>query len=393
MRNQKSSMMIGGLLALILISPAAAVDIEWTDFSSWTPYALSGDITLCDGKTVSIAITQKSPPHVLSDGTTVGYPFFQEEHSVYENVNDIDYVRFRTRAASAVGNFGNATPNSYTMTWDFSSPLNHRNFFVVGQLMHYNVATITAYAPDESIVTSLLQFEQLSAEKGIYPFYEPLSWTPTTGVLKKAGTAGSNSKYGFFSIPEGVEIGKIVIALHDNDGRPGTTADEVNYGIGCQIVECSTDLIADGGSENTAEVVGDVTVTQDGDGWDVTYTTTGTWVITELHLDVACDAAQFPMTGSGNPKVGRFCLANYPVPTVHEYTFEGVSPAGCENGECGCALFAAHAVVEDTGNCWWEDDDGDPLTPDVWVCRTETAWGDGEPFPGRRWATYFECCP
>ena len=212
---------------------ASAVDIEWTDFSSWGPYELDGEVMLCDGKRVAISITDKTTPYIQTDGTTVGYPFFLEEHSVFENVNDIDYPRFRTRAASAEGNFNNAAPNSYTMTWTFPTPLDHTNFFVVGQLLQGNVATITAYDGTTSVNPSL-EFEQLTAEKGIYTFYEPLSWDSATGALKKDTTTGSNSGYGFFSIPYGTHLSKIVIALAD-DGSRGSTADEVNYGIGCVL--------------------------------------------------------------------------------------------------------------------------------------------------------------
>jgi hypothetical protein len=100
--------------------------------------------------------------------------------------------------------------------------------------MQGNVATITALAPDTSIVNNDLVFEWLEAEKSTYTFYEPLSWTPTSGELKKSTTSGSNSGYGFFSIPNGTEVGSIVIEFVD-DGSRGGTADEVNYGIGCVL--------------------------------------------------------------------------------------------------------------------------------------------------------------
>jgi hypothetical protein len=222
-------------VGLGFVTSVGAVDIEWTDFSSWEPYALSGSVTLCDGKMVNISITDNTTSYVQTDGTTVGYPFFLEEHSVFTNVNDIDYPRFRTRAASAIGNFNNAAPNSYTMTWTFPTPLDHTNFFVVGQLLQGNVATIIAYAPDlTTVVNSYLVFEQLKAVKSSYTFYESLSWDSATGALKKATTTGSNSKYGFFSIPYGTQVSEIVIALAD-DGSRGKTADEVNYGIGCVL--------------------------------------------------------------------------------------------------------------------------------------------------------------
>jgi hypothetical protein len=371
------------VLALFVVSPAQAIDIEWTDFSSWTPYDLGpGEVSLCDGKTVTISITDNTTPFVQTDGQTVGAPFFLDEHSVYENVNDIDYQRFRTRAASAEGNFSNAAPNSYEMTWDFDPPLDESNFFVVGQLLQYNVATITAY-DGLTDVTDKLEFEQLRAGVLNLTFEELLSWDESTGVLEKAATSGSNSRYGFFRIPDGVAISTIEITLNDN-GLRGNLADEVNYGIGCEVEDaCVTDLVADGGSEETAAVVGSVTASDNGDGtYDVTYATDGSWVIYDLHLDVACSVDQFPTTPSGNPRVGQFCYAA-DAGGASSITFEGVSTEGCGNGSCDCALFAAHAVVVDEGDCEWVDDDGDPETPDVYVCRQETTATNSTAAAGR----------
>ena len=227
-----------GTPGCLFVPSCTQYGVTWADFSSLPGYYSSPEvITLCDGKTMTIEIANNSNiPFIQFDGNTVTYPFFLDEHSVFENVIDIDYDRFRTRAASAkdpTWDFNNAAPNSYTMTWTFPTPLDHTNFFVVGQLLQGNVATITAYAPDmTTIVNSDLAFEQLRAVKNTFTFYEPLSWTAASGELKKSATTGSNSKYGFFSIPEGTQIGKIVIAIVD-DGSRGTTADEVNYGIGC----------------------------------------------------------------------------------------------------------------------------------------------------------------
>jgi hypothetical protein len=103
---------------------------------------------------------------------------------------------------------------------------------MVGQLLQSNIVTINATDPDSINVNTNLVFEQLRALKSTYTFYELLSWTAATGVLKKAGTSGSNSRYGFFSIPQGTKVSRIEILLND-DGQRGSTADEVNYGIGC----------------------------------------------------------------------------------------------------------------------------------------------------------------
>ena len=155
---------------------------------------------------------------------------------------------------------------------------------------------------------------------------------------------------------------------------------------------CITDLIADGGPNGSYTDVGSVIVTDNGDGtWDVTYQTTGTWELVELQLDVACSLDQIPQTGAGNPKIGKFCYdAEDLDPGTQSYTFEAVSPAECDNGECDGVLFAAHAVVVDTGDCWLEDLDGDGI-PETEVCREETGWGEGPGFPGNNWAMYFDC--
>ena len=172
----------------------------------------------------------------------------------------------------------------------------------------------------------------------------------------------------------------------------GTYADEVNYGIGCVLPPpptCATDLIAGGGNEASATDVGDFLVWKEDGTWKATYETTGTWEITEIHLDVACDPSEVPQTKKDNPIPGKFCYFDTPAPGTQSYTFDGVSPVDCHGGDpCdgGCAVFAAHAVVVDTASC-----DDAPLDEEC-TLRTETAWAWGDEFPGKNWATYFECC-
>jgi hypothetical protein len=237
------------------------------------------------------------------------------------------------------------------MTWDFPTPLDHRNFFVVGQLLQGNVATITAYAPDNSVVNVALVFEQLRAQTSSFDFLEPLSWTAATGELKKSTTTGSNSGWGFFSIPNGTQVNKIVIALVD-DGSRGTTADEVNYGIGCVLPDCTTDLIAGGGNPASAENVGEVSLFDNGDGtYDVTYHTTGDWYINEVHLQLACNSGDIPQTKNGNPIPGKFAYTDSGLST-QTYTFEDVEPLDGDGQPATCSadclVVAAHAVVKDT---------------------------------------------
>lgn len=147
---------------------------------------------------------------------------------------------------------------------------------------------------------------------------------------------------------------------------------------------CETDLIAGGGGDG-GEIVGTVSVVNNGDGtFNVTYQTFGSWEITEVHFDAACDPSEFPTAGKGNPIPGQFCYTDYPPEGSQSFTIsEPVSAEDCQGTPCGdtCAFYAAHAVVVDTADC-------DLMTLE---CRTETAWGDGPDFPGRNWATYFFC--
>jgi len=146
---------------------------------------------------------------------------------------------------------------------------------------------------------------------------------------------------------------------------------------------CTVDLIAGGGNEESAQVVGTVT-TYSSDGgltWAVTYQTTGAWQITEVHLDVACNSNDVPQK-NGNPIPGQFDYKAYPPAGATTFSFPGVQPLNAAGEVCQapCAVFAAHAVVLDTSDC--VDD----------VCRKETAWAEGMAFSGKNWATYFTCC-
>jgi hypothetical protein len=149
---------------------------------------------------------------------------------------------------------------------------------------------------------------------------------------------------------------------------------------------CTYDLVADGGSPDTAVFVGSVSIEYDATdkAWAVTYETTGDWWIYETHLVAVCGPADFPMTGSGNPQVGKFMFQNYG--RSQQVTFSMPDP-GCTDD----TYFAAHAVVVDESDCWDTDGNGIPDT-----CREETGWADCDGaynFPGRNWATYVATGP
>jgi hypothetical protein len=79
------------------------------------------------------------------------------------------------------------------------------------------------------------------------------------------------------------------------------------------------DLIADGGSSATATDVGDVSVWNDAGELHVKYETTGGWVMSATHLEVAMNEADIPQNRKGNPKVGQFSRSQPHDPPVTEW--------------------------------------------------------------------------
>ena len=111
-----------------------------------------------------------------------------------------------------------------------------------------------------------------------------------------------------------------------------------------------------------------------GDQLTVTYSITNTeWCIIETHLDVQIDPDNFPMTNSGNPKVGQFAYGgNLSCETLWSQSIDLSIIDGWEAGNS--VYIAANASVQN-----------DELE--------EGAWGAGDPFPGNNWAMYFDCSP
>jgi hypothetical protein len=101
----------------------------------------------------------------------------------------------------------------------------------------------------------------------------------------------------------------------------------------------SVDLIA--GQHYDA---GEVTVSDDGTNLIIEFTTVEGWKITETHVDVVTDPADFPTTQKGNPQVGKFAYSmehDY----VTEFTYE-IPLVGDGYDWDGETLYvAAHAVV------------------------------------------------
>ncbi len=134
------------------------------------------------------------------------------------------------------------------------------------------------------------------------------------------------------------------------------------------------DLIAGGGNPKSAIDVGDITIWNDEDYLYVMYQTTDGWYMTETHLHVADSLAGIPQTKKFNPIPGQFKYPKYFKPPVQEYTYE--IPWTWDSGTT--LYIGAHAVVQkEIGYV--------ECTP---IYQEETAWGDGEDFDGKNWATY-----
>lgn len=162
---------------------------------------------------------------------------------------------------------------------------------------------------------------------------------------------------------------------------------------GCDS-EVTVDLIADGGSEATAEKIGTITVEDLNGEIAVTYSLMDDWFLRETHLHIAGDedgngsgdCDRIPQTGKGNPKVGHFGLAREYGSGVTEDTYvidqdNNVFDEVFDDDEALC--IAAHAAVFQDMN------DNEAFDPDV--DREETAWGEGDRFVERgNWAMHFE---
>ncbi len=114
-------------------------------------------------------------------------------------------------------------------------------------------------------------------------------------------------------------------------------------------------------------VAGTVTVDIIDGNFVITYSTNEDWLIYGTHLSINnCENDDFPTTGSGNPKVGHFEYSTDSDSGVTEVVYI-IDASDFEDRFC----FAAHAnVTGPTGG--------------------ESAWAEGEDFPGKNWAMYVE---
>lgn len=130
--------------------------------------------------------------------------------------------------------------------------------------------------------------------------------------------------------------------------------------------------------------MGTVTVSNSTDGLFVTVKADAGWELREGQLAVATSLAGIPQTKSGNPKPGKFTFKRKCGAPASELSYTiplSVAP--------GTELFLAlHADVRRTGTGGGDedDDDGDDDDGDE---GEESAWAQGEGFPGKNWAMYF----
>lgn len=161
--------------------------------------------------------------------------------------------------------------------------------------------------------------------------------------------------------------------------------------ISSEDTDCGDTDIIDLVAGRKHNLVGSVEVSNDGDTIYVEYTTNSPWLLEETHLHIAASWEEIPQTKKGNSIPGKFEYSeehDY----ITSYTYE--IPFSVEGDlECGdVVVIAAHAVVAKPIPCREVIINCPPP-----ICYdTETAWGDGDDFPGRDWSMYFtyeiECC-
>ncbi|MFC2093074.1 LamG domain-containing protein [Bacteroidota bacterium] len=117
---------------------------------------------------------------------------------------------------------------------------------------------------------------------------------------------------------------------------------------------------------------GDIKVWNDQNFLYVQYLTMNNWWLNASHLHVATSLAGIPQTSSGNPKVGNFDYQAEYNPHVQSYTYTIPITWNWQTE----LFIAAHSEVV------LKDVNGH-------IIQQETAWGQGNNFPGNSWAMYF----
>lgn len=147
---------------------------------------------------------------------------------------------------------------------------------------------------------------------------------------------------------------------------------KLQQGISKFASTCMVNLVA-GQNLNVGSVI--ATFNDGGDELTIAYSIVppGLGMIS-TNLDIQADPANFPMTGSGNPKPGQFAYGSaLNAAITWEQVVDLHSIQGWTEGDT--VFVAAKADV------------------DVGSSGQEGAWGEGEEFPGDNWAMYFYCVP
>ena len=134
--------------------------------------------------------------------------------------------------------------------------------------------------------------------------------------------------------------------------------------------------------------VGNVTVWDDNDNLYVKINIdTGNWYLSQSHVHVGKEISDFPLTPSGNPRLGHFDYkANYdPLEKVATVT---IPLNKLPDGSAQDILIAVQAVVVKMDGCTIVCDDT------AWAGECVWKFGPGStPFPGSNWATYIQYPP
>lgn len=159
----------------------------------------------------------------------------------------------------------------------------------------------------------------------------------------------------------------------------------------------SVPLVADGGSPDTAIVVGDVSLVDNNGTITVTYSVDSPWCLKEIHFHVADESPvvnpdDWPLTKKGSPKVGQFAtninLAElFPGECRTDYSFD-IMDLG------GVFYFAAQAAIEDPTTDIDPDADGiQPLQESAWAMEQGVDadnFNSSEFTQEKNWSTYVE---
>jgi len=140
---------------------------------------------------------------------------------------------------------------------------------------------------------------------------------------------------------------------------------------------------------------GTVTVSRTETDLILTYNTFGNWTIGTTHVSIGdCNEEWVPLTGSGNPKIGKFSHTEPHSEEINRVVYQIDLEVLPDNTDLYC--FAAHAEVEgpdgeETAWAGGNGDDGGNGGIGRVVTSSYSRYGyTVKEFEGRSWATYIE---